>query len=80
MNTVISIDILRGTSCEWPRFENDEYIMTAGSYRPLEEAFRIAQSGLFAGFIPSSKMRAESSAPRACRRLAVSQRRCCALA
>jgi acetamidase/formamidase len=38
MNTTIAIDLLKRTSCEWPRFENDEYIMTAGSYRPLEDA------------------------------------------
>ena len=27
----------------WPRLENDDYIMSAGSARPLEDAFRIAQ-------------------------------------
>ncbi|MFQ6095337.1 MAG: acetamidase, partial [Candidatus Bathyarchaeia archaeon] len=27
---------------EWPRFEDDEYIMVAGSSRPLMEAFKIA--------------------------------------
>ena len=27
----------------WPRLENDHYIMSAGSARPLEDAFRIAQ-------------------------------------
>jgi len=32
--------------CEWPRLENDEAIMVAGSYRPLEDAFRIAHTQL----------------------------------
>jgi acetamidase/formamidase len=30
----------------WPRLENDGYIMSAGSARPLEDAFRIAQHDL----------------------------------
>ncbi len=39
MNTVMM-------PCPWPRLENDRYIMTAGSARPLEDAFRIAQTEL----------------------------------
>jgi acetamidase/formamidase len=42
MNTVIVTDLIKKKYCEWPRFENDHFIMTAGSYRPLEDAFRIA--------------------------------------
>src|SRR6266571_7926675 len=46
MNTVMVIDLLKGVPCPWPRLENDRCIMTAGSARPLEDAFRIAQTEL----------------------------------
>jgi acetamidase/formamidase len=48
MNTVLSIDLVKGVYCEWPRIENDDAIMVAGSYRPLEDAFRIAHTQLIA--------------------------------
>lgn len=37
-------DLLKGKSIAWPRIENDEYIMVAGSVRPLMDAFRIAHT------------------------------------
>ena len=43
MNTVLVVDLIKGTPTPWPRLENDRYIMSAGSARPLEDAFRIAQ-------------------------------------
>jgi len=44
MNTVIIVDLIKGAGpTPWPRIENDDYIMSAGSARPLEDAFRIAQ-------------------------------------
>ena len=46
MNTVLTIDLIKGLYCEWPRFEDDRSIMVAGSYRPLEDAFRIAHTQL----------------------------------
>ena len=46
MNTVLVVDLLKGKPCPWPRLEDDGYIMTAGSARPLEDAFRIAQTEL----------------------------------
>jgi acetamidase/formamidase len=46
MDTVMIVDLIKGSLCPWPRLESDEYIMTAGSARPLEDAFRIAQSEL----------------------------------
>ena len=42
MDTVLTVEVLKGTFCEWPRIESDEAVMVAGSYRPLEDAFRIA--------------------------------------
>jgi acetamidase/formamidase len=48
MNTVLIVDLIKGDGFKspatpWPRLENDDYIMSAGSARPLEDAFRIAQ-------------------------------------
>jgi acetamidase/formamidase len=43
MNTVLIVDLVKGAQTPWPRLENDDYIMSAGSARPLEDAFRIAQ-------------------------------------
>jgi amidase len=42
LNVTLKVDLIKGRSIGWPRIENDEYIMTTGSYRPLEDAFRIA--------------------------------------
>jgi acetamidase/formamidase len=44
MNTVMIVDLVPGRICPWPRLESDTHLMTAGSARPLEDAFRIAQS------------------------------------
>ena len=44
MNTVLTVELIKGVACEWPRLENDDAIMVAGSYRPLEDAFRIAHT------------------------------------
>lgn len=46
MNTILTVELIKGTYCEWPRLESDDSIMVAGSYRPLEDAFRIAHSQL----------------------------------
>ena len=43
MDTVLIVDLIKGAATPWPRIENDGYIMSAGSARPLEDAFRIAQ-------------------------------------
>ena len=46
MRTLLTVEVLKGVFCEWPRLEDDEAIMVAGSYRPLEDAFRIAHTQL----------------------------------
>ena len=46
MDTILAIELIKGTYCEWPRLEDDETIMVAGSYRPLEDAVRIAHTQL----------------------------------
>src|SRR5207247_2222851 len=42
MDTVIAIDLVKGVMTPWPRLENDSHVMSAGSARHLEDAFRIA--------------------------------------
>src|SRR5437016_5008439 len=37
MNTVLTVEVVRGVFCEWLRLESDDSLMVAGSYRPLEE-------------------------------------------
>ncbi|HEX3650445.1 MAG TPA: acetamidase/formamidase family protein [Pseudonocardiaceae bacterium] len=46
MNTVIIVDLIKGQATPWPRLESDDYVMSTGSARPLEDAFRIAQLDL----------------------------------
>jgi amino acid transporter/acetamidase/formamidase len=46
MDTVLVLDLVKGVATPWPRLETDSHIMTAGSARPLEDAFRIAQADL----------------------------------
>lgn len=42
MDVALEISVIKGKTIDWPRIENDEYIMVAGSARPLIDAFRIA--------------------------------------
>jgi len=42
MDVILEIDLIKGKAIDWPRIEDDEYIMVAGSGRPLIDAFRIA--------------------------------------
>jgi acetamidase/formamidase len=42
MDTVLAIELLKGVATTWPRLENDDYVISTGSARPLEDAFRIA--------------------------------------
>jgi acetamidase/formamidase len=46
MNTVAVVDLVKGVPTPWPRLEDDTYLMTTGSARPLEDAFRIAHTEL----------------------------------
>ena len=42
MDVVLEFDLIKGKTIDWPRIENEEYIMVAGSARPLIDAFRLA--------------------------------------
>ncbi len=41
-DVTLQLDLIKDKKIAWPRLENDEYIMVAGSVRPLIDAFRIA--------------------------------------
>jgi amidase len=43
MDVTFEFDVIKGRRIAWPRIEDDEHIMVAGSVRPLVDAFRIAQ-------------------------------------
>ncbi len=41
-DVTFQFELVKGKRIRWPRIENDEYIMVAGSIRPLIDALRIA--------------------------------------
>jgi len=42
MDVAFRISLIKGETIAWPRLEDDDYIMVAGSARPLIDAFRLA--------------------------------------
>jgi len=42
MDVTFQFDLIKGRRIRWPRIEDDEFIMVAGSVRPLVDAMRIA--------------------------------------
>jgi acetamidase/formamidase len=46
MDSVLVVDLIKAQPTPWPRLENDRYLMSTGSARPLEDAFRIAHADL----------------------------------
>lgn len=38
----VQVSVIKGQKIDWPRFENDDAIMTVGAYRPLDDCVRIA--------------------------------------
>jgi acetamidase/formamidase len=46
MNTVVAVELIKGVSTPWPRLEDDDHLMSTGSARPLEDAYRISQHDL----------------------------------
>jgi acetamidase/formamidase len=42
MDSQIIVELIKGTYVGWPRIETDEFFMTTGSSKPMEDAFRIA--------------------------------------
>ncbi|RBY83577.1 acetamidase [Geodermatophilus sp. TF02-6] len=46
MRTVVVLDLVKEDAPAWPRLETDEFLVSTGSVRPLEDAFRISQHDL----------------------------------
>ncbi len=46
MDTVLVVDLIKSRLTPWPRLEDADHIMSTGSARPLEDAFRIAYGDL----------------------------------
>jgi acetamidase/formamidase len=46
MQTTVVVDLIKGVSTPWPRIESDSHIMSTGSARPLEDAYRVSQHDL----------------------------------
>jgi amidase len=44
--TTLTLDVRKGWIIDWPRLENDRFIMSIGSARPMEDAARIAYGDL----------------------------------
>jgi amidase len=42
MDVTFQFELIKNKKIQWPRIENNDYIMTTGSVRPLMDAFRIA--------------------------------------
>ncbi len=42
----LQVDVIKGRTIDWPRFETAETLMAVGSTRPLDDALRIATSEL----------------------------------
>ncbi|MFE2727589.1 acetamidase/formamidase family protein [Kitasatospora sp. NPDC059327] len=46
MRTTVVVDLIKGGAPAWPRLESDRFLISTGSARPLEDAFRISQHDL----------------------------------
>jgi amidase len=46
MRVRLQVNVIKKQKIAWPRFENDDYIMAVGAYRPLDDALRIAYTEL----------------------------------
>lgn len=44
----VQVTVIKKKKINWPRFENDDAIMTVGAYRPLDDCLRIAFTELVA--------------------------------
>jgi acetamidase/formamidase len=46
MRTVVVVDLVKGHAAGSPRLESDDFLMTTGNTRPLEDAYRMSQLDL----------------------------------
>ncbi|GAB47686.1 acetamidase/formamidase family protein [Mobilicoccus pelagius] len=43
MATTIVVDVIKNATIAWPRLQDDTYLMSTGSTKPLEDAYRVSQ-------------------------------------
>lgn len=48
METTVVVDVVKGAGLRWPRLQSEEFIISTGSAKPLEDAFRVSQHDLVA--------------------------------
>ncbi|MFC7406638.1 acetamidase/formamidase family protein [Georgenia alba] len=48
MNVTVIVDLIKGGGAGWPRIENDTHLMSIGSVRPMEDAWRASQVDMIA--------------------------------
>jgi acetamidase/formamidase len=46
MHTTVVVELVKAAATPWPRLESDDVLMSTGSVRPLEDAFRVSQHDL----------------------------------
>ena len=46
MESTIIVDVIKSAGLHWPRLQSDDFIMSTGSVKPLEDAFRVSQHDL----------------------------------
>jgi amidase len=46
MHTTVVVELVKAAATPWPRLESDDTLMSTGSVRPLEDAFRVSQHDL----------------------------------
>jgi amidase len=51
--TTLTLDLVQGWTLDWPRLENDRFIMSIGSARPMEDAARVAYADLVRWMVDS---------------------------
>ena len=63
MDVTFQFDLIKGRRIRWPRMEDADDIMVAGSARPLVDAFRIAQVELIEWLVAEYRLRKDGSVP-----------------
>ncbi|MDG4827089.1 acetamidase/formamidase family protein [Asanoa sp. WMMD1127] len=56
MDTVVAVELVKGVATPTPRLETDDHLMSAGSARPLEDAFRMSQHDLVTWVADAGKL------------------------
>jgi amidase len=56
MDTVVAVELIKGVPTPTPRLETDDQLMSAGSARPLEDAFRMSQHDLVTWVADTGKL------------------------